>query len=162
MRQTILDMLKKHKEDLCIGPFSEKLQPLIQESLEECNQSKFRKGTILVPVFLVWIILTSTILRDRNYSRIIDFLIEPLRWLHLLLPKKLVKDGAVSHARSKLGIDVFQLLFQKVVLTYLILKDDFHGMISVAFDGVIANMPDTKSNRKTGTFQKKAKVVDSL
>lgn len=54
----------------------------------------------------------------------------------------------VSRARIKLGIPVVRLLFQKMVAALIPAPGDFHGMTSVAFDGVLATMPDSESNRK--------------
>ena len=148
MKKAILETLTPHREELTIGPFSKMLQPLIEESLSECNQEKVRKGTFLTPIFVMWIVLTSTLRRDLNYHKVIEFLVKPLRWLCLSLPHKLLGEGVLSRARVKQGILVFKLLFQKMVARLIVIKTDFHGMTSVAFDGMMANMPDTESNRK--------------
>lgn len=86
MRKQLLQSLATHGDPLTIGPFSKQLQPLIQEALVECEQDKYRKGTILTPVFILWIVLASSLRRDLNYAKVIEFLASPLRWLHLALP----------------------------------------------------------------------------
>ena len=37
------------------------------------------------------------------------------RWLSCRLPKHLVSEGAISHARVPVGVEVFQTLFEQVV-----------------------------------------------
>jgi hypothetical protein len=52
-----------------------------------------------------------------------------------------------SHARLKMGVDVFKSIFDKFVSTF---KDkpipDFHGWVTVMFDGTSMITPDTQSN----------------
>ncbi len=59
-----------------------------------------------------------------------------------------MKEGAISHARVKLGIDVFRDIFYKLALTFQVIKADFHGLVTVMFDGTSLTMPDTESNNK--------------
>ncbi len=86
--------------------------------------------------------------RDLSYPHVIDWLISGLRWLTCCLPLKVVEDGALSHARKRLGIEVFRRIFQKMVAHQDTLPKDFHGLTSVAFDGTCVTMPDTQSNRE--------------
>jgi len=74
-----------------------------------------------------------------------------LRWLADTLPAKakLVSDGAISHARVKLGVEVFRVLWNKLVASFRPLPADFHGLISAIFDGSTGTMPDTEANRAT-------------
>jgi hypothetical protein len=103
----------------------------------------------LTPLLLVWLVLTLTLRRDINYPKTLNWLVSGLRWLRLDLPAKakLVKDGAISHARVKLGVAVFQTIFSSLVLSFTRIQPDFHGLVSAAFDGTGIPMPDTDSNR---------------
>jgi hypothetical protein len=75
---------------------------------------------------------------------------------------KLVKDGTISKARVRLGVAVFRELFKKLVTSFKPIKPDFHGLITVVFDGTTGSMPDTavneekfgkpKSGKKKGPF----------
>jgi len=65
----------------------------------------------------------------------------------LNFPAKIVTDGTISHARVKLGVDVFRDIFYKFVSKFRDIPSDFHGLISVAFDGTSMTMPDTESNQ---------------
>jgi len=96
---------------------------------------------------MVWLVLTLTLRRDINYPKTLNWLVSGLRWLHLDLPTKLVKDGAISHARVKLGVDVFRDIFYAFVLSFTVISPDFYGWVTVMFDGTAMTMPDTESNR---------------
>jgi len=74
-----------------------------------------------------------------------------LRWFKGCLPtsSKLVSDGAISHARERVGVGVFQTLFAKLRGHHPPIRPDFHGRATGVFDGSTGTMPDTPSNRKT-------------
>jgi len=136
-------------EDFSLTPFDTILQPLLEETLQEQGHHKWRKGTILTPKVLVWLVLVLTLRRDLNYDKAFNWMLSGLRWLKDLLPArhKLVEDGAISHARVKLGVPVFQVLFTKLAAYCRPLPTDFHGRCSVAFDGSTGTLPDTAANR---------------
>ena len=87
--------------------------------------------------------------RDLNYDQALNWMLSGFRWLTDLLPatSKWVSDGAISHARVKLGVEVFRVLFTKQVASFPALPTDFHGWRSVIFDGTTGTMPDTEPNR---------------
>jgi len=122
------------------------LKPVIEESLRECGKDRCRKGTILTPTFAVLAILGLAIRRDLSYPAVLNWLVSGLRWVTCHLPHKLIAEGTLSHARIRLGCEVFRRIFQKMVADQEELPKDFHGLTSVAFDGTSATMPDTKEN----------------
>jgi len=136
-------------ETFSLTPFDTILQPMIEETLIEQGKNKWRKGTLLIPKVLVWLVLVLTLRRDLNYDKALNWMMSGFRWLTDLLPAqhKIVDDGAISHARVKLGVEVFQVLFAKLVAFFKPLPADFHGRRSVAFDGSTGTMPDTEQNR---------------
>lgn len=129
-------------------PFAPTLSPLIAESLRETSQDRSRKGTFLTPTLSIWFVLAMTIRRDLNYHKVLDWMSSTWRWMTVALPAKLVQDGAISHARAKLGVDVFILLFRKVACLLSRVEPDFHGFVTVMFDGTTLSMPDTPSNHE--------------
>lgn len=145
-------------ETFSLAPFDTILQPMIEETLLEQGKNKWRKGTILIPKVLIWLVLVLTLRRDLNYDKALNWMLSGFRWLTDLLPaqNKLVSEGAISHARVKLGIEVFQVLFAKLAAFFKPLPADFHGRSSVAFDGSTGTMPDTEQNR-TAFGQPKAR-----
>ena len=131
-----------------LAPFDRILHPLIEQVLTEQGKDKYRKGTKLIPQLLVWLVLTLTLRRDLSCQKVLNWLVSGFRWIHALLPtrSKLVQDGAISHARVSIGVTVFGVLFAKLTDSFQKLDPDFHGWISVAFDGSTGTMPDTEAN----------------
>ncbi len=141
------DVLQQIGPSFRLEPFAATIQQIIQDVLAEHKKDKYRKGTILTPLLMVWLVLTLTLRRDINYAKTLNWMISGLRWLYLYLPAKLVKDGAISHARVKLGVAVFRDIFYKFVLSFKSINPDFYGWVTVMFDGTTMSMPDTKTNR---------------
>ncbi|MGK5091669.1 transposase domain-containing protein [Deltaproteobacteria bacterium TL4] len=131
----ILDQLGEYEQDLNIRAFSEELHPLIELSIEEEGIKKKRKGSLLQPQFLIWIVLGCAFLRDKSYPKVLEFLIGGIRWLFLSFPHKILPEGSLSRARISLGISVMESIFYKVVFHFGKIEADFYGMASVAFDG---------------------------
>ena len=134
-----------------LAPFDVLLQPLIDETLAEHGQDHSRKGTRLIPRMLIWLVLVLTLRRDLNYDKALNWMLSGFRWLADVLPAqaKLVSDGAISHARVKLGVEVFRTLFTKQVASFSPWLADFYGRHSVIFDGTLraGSMPDTVPNQ---------------
>ena len=97
-------------------PFAEILQPLVHETLAEHGKAKWRKGTILLPAVTVWLVLALTLRRELNCEQVLNWMVSGFRWLSDLLPAKanLVAGGTISHARVKLGFELFERLFSKL------------------------------------------------
>ena len=95
---------------------------------------------------MVWLVLALTLRRDINYHGTLNWMLSGFRWLQLDFPSKIVKDGAISHARVKMGVDVFRCIFNKFVSSFKDTMHDFHKWTTVMFDGTTMKMPDTKSN----------------
>ena len=132
-----------------LAPFDTVLQPLITETLQELQKDHYRKGTVLIPTLLVWLVLALTLRRDLSYDKVLNWLVSGLRWVAERLPaqNRLVSEGAISHARVNLGVTVFQKLWRKLLPALPALEPDFHEYISVAFDGSTGTMPDTPANQ---------------
>ena len=145
---TLADAFDRIGDDFSLAPFDTLLSPLIAETLTEQGKDKYRKGTILIPKLLVWLVLVLTLRRDLNYDKALNWLVSGFRWLTDVLPAKarIVADGAISHARVKLGWVVFWVLLDKLVAAAPPLTPDFHGRVTAVFDGSTGTMPDTEAN----------------
>ena len=95
---------------------------------------------------MVWLVLALTLRRDINYHGTLNWMLSGFRWLQLNFPSKIVEDGAISHARVKMGVDVFRSIFYKFVSSFNNTMHDFYKWTTVMFDGTTMTMPDTKSN----------------
>ena len=126
------------------------VQPMIEETLKKTEKAKYRKGTILTPLLTVYVVLALAIRRDLSYPATMNWLVSGLRWITCCLPMKLVTDGALSHARKRLGVEVFRQIFERLRPLAEALPMDFHGRTSASFDGSSLTMPDTAS--KQGRF----------
>lgn len=129
-------------------PFAEILQPLVHETLAEHGKAKWRKGTILLPAVTVWLVLALTLRRELNCEQVLNWMVSGFRWLSDLLPAKanLVAGGTISHARVKLGFELFERLFSKLRGSLPALEADFYGRITCIFDGSTGTMPDSSCN----------------
>jgi hypothetical protein len=129
-------------------PFASMIQPIIEEVLAEHKKEKCRKGTILTPILTIYLVLGLALRRDLNYHQTLNWLISGFRWESLDLPAKILKDGAISHARGRLGVGVFRDIFYRLVVRVGTVQSDFHGWVTAMFDGTALTMPDTESNRE--------------
>jgi len=145
--KTSIESLKQIGHSFELKPFASILQSIIKEVPAKHKKNKYRKGTVLIPCIMVWLVLAITLRRDLNYHKALNWLTSGFRLKFLNFPAKFVKDGAISHARVKLGINVFRDLFHKFTSKFKDISPDFYGFISVAFDGTSMTMPDTKSNQ---------------
>jgi hypothetical protein len=136
-----------------LAPFAEILQPLLDEVLIEQGLDKFRQGTLLRPNVLIWLVLALTIRRDLNCQKVFNWMLSGFRWLKGLLPAqaKVVAEGTISHARVKMGVAPFGLLFAKLTASFQEIPADFYGRVSVAFDGSTGTMPDSEASQKNFT-----------
>ena len=135
--------------ELSMEPFREELQPLIEEVLAETGKNKYRSNTKLVPNLVIWLVLGLTIRRELNCYQVLNWLLSGFRWLYEGLPPKtkLIAEGAITHARTRMGAEVFKELFKKQVKSFEELEPDFHGYVTVIHDGTTMTMPDSKGNR---------------
>lgn len=95
-------------ETFTLAPFETILQPLIDQTLQQLGKEHYRKGTVLIPRFLVWLVLALTLRRDLSYDNVLNWLVSGFRWVSQRLPAqaKVLSDGAVSHARSRPPVEL--------------------------------------------------------
>jgi len=148
MIKNAIEALKQIGHSFKLEPFASIIQPIIEDVLIENKKDKYRKNTVLTPCIMIWLVLVLTLRRDLNYHKALNWLISGFRWKLLNFQTKIVKDGAISHARVKLGVDVFRDIFYKFVSKFNNIKPDFNGLVTVGFDGTSLTMPDTESNKK--------------
>ena len=147
----ILGSLARKLEDCTDGftveAFGQDVQPMIEEALARNNKDLQRKSK-LSPVLTVWTVLALSLCRAKSYKNALSWLLSGLRSRGLDAPRDPVADGAISHARKRIGVDVLRDLFYASTEKASELAQDFHGFLSVAIDGTGMTMPDTPGNVK--------------
>src|SRR5919201_3519286 len=108
------ETLKKIAKGFTVEPLARDLQPVVNETLKKHGKDQQRECP-LSPLLTVWFVLSMTLRRDLNYFNVLDWLCSGLRNLGWSLPRHPVSEGAISHARKRLGVDVFKDLFKKSV-----------------------------------------------
>jgi hypothetical protein len=98
---------------------------VIEEALRDWGKARYRKETILTPMFVVLVVLGLAIRRDSGYPAVLNWLVSGLRCLTCRLRHKLVAGGAFSHARIRLGGEVFRRIFHNMVASQKTLLKDF-------------------------------------
>jgi len=137
--------LERMARTFTIEALAKDFQPVILDALSRHKKAKQRKS-VLTPVLAVWLILALTLRRDLAYPNVLAWLVSGLRSIGARLPRRLVKDGAITHARRRIGVDVLRDLFCWTGRQALELGADFHGWVSVIVDGSQLTMPDTTVN----------------
>lgn len=121
------------------------LQPQVQSALIKHGKAAQRQSK-LNPLLMVWFILTLPLRRELSYPNLLDWLVSGLRDFDRDIPKKPLADGALSHARERIGVEVIREIFEASRRMLVGLKPDFHGFSSLAIDGTGLTMPDTPQN----------------
>ena len=145
----ILGNLGRRLEDIgnnfTVEVFGEETQPMILNSLKRNDKDSQRKSK-LTPVLTVWLTLALSMRRELSYLNTLPWLLLGLRSRGLEVSRDPVADGAISHARKKLGVGVLRDLFYASREKACALAQDFHGFVSMAIDGTGMTMPDTPGN----------------
>ena len=147
---SIRDAFSEIGPEFNFAPLGELLQPFIKQVLVQQGKAMYRAGTLLVPTLMVWLVLALTLRRDLSYPHLLNWMLSGFRWLEGIVPAMtdLVQDGAISHARVKLGWELFRDLLRAMMATQSALEPDFQGRISLIFDGSTGTMPDTEPNQE--------------
>ncbi len=121
------------------------LQPEVHAALMKHDKEAQRQSK-LSPVLTVWLILTLPLRRELGYRNLLNWLVSGLRSLGWNIPRNSVAEGAITHARKRIGVEVIRDIFEASKSIVSQLKSDFHGLVSVAIDGTCLTMPDTPEN----------------
>ena len=137
-----------------IEALAKDLQPQIHAALMRHAKGGQRQSK-LSPVLTVWLILALPLRRELSYRNVLGWLVSGLRSLGWNIHRNSVAEGAITHARKRIGVEVIRDLFEVSKNIVAQLKPDFHGLVSLAIDGSGLTMPDTAENverfRKPGS-----------
>ena len=135
-------------EALCTGRTEENLKA----ALEESGQDRQRRSP-LQPRLMLWLMLCLPMFRSESIPAVLARLISGLRGLRNTLSLKPVSDGAIAHARRRLGVRPLRHFFQAQARE-IRPAPSFQGLRVWAFDGTSLTMPDTEENRRVFGLRK--------
>lgn len=136
--------LKEISAEFCIealcGPGT---QEILEAALEETDRREKRKCP-LSGILVMWLVCSMGLHRSMSISFAFQSLMEGLRGRYGLV-KKTVTDGALAHARKRLGLRPLWVAFHRLVESF---KTPFvyRGLRVLALDGTTMDMPDTPAN----------------
>jgi hypothetical protein len=102
---------------------------------------------------MMWLMLCLPIFRSESIPAVLARLISGLRGSRKTLSLKPVSDGAIAHARRRLGIRPLRHFFQAQARE-IRPAPSFKGLRVWAFDGTSLTMPDTEENRRVFGLRK--------
>lgn len=135
-------------EALCAGRTEENLKAALEEAGLDCQ-----RRSPLQPRLVFWLVLCLPIFRSESIPAVLARLISGLRGLKKTLSLKPVSDGAIAHARRRLGVRPLRQFFQ-VQAREIRPAPSFKGLRVWAFDGTTLTMPDTEENRRVFGLRK--------
>ncbi|TWT86374.1 IS4 family transposase [Stieleria varia] len=93
---------------------------------------------------MAWFVIAMWLFGDSAYPKV-------FRWLHRFVKDRMPSSSALTQARARLGIPIMASIYQKTVccLCQTSTSGAFYaGMLLVAVDGFVLNLPDSKANRR--------------
>lgn len=130
----------------------EGVQEMARAVLVETDRTA-RRRRALDPLFMLWTVLALPLRRSLSIPNVVVSLLSGLRGRFPYLPLRPVTDGALAHARVRLGVAPVRALWRRVA-GLVNPQPAFHGLRVWAVDGTHLDMPDTPENvRAFGKIQ---------
>lgn len=129
-------------EALADGPIPE----MVSEALAEAGQLESRQSP-LQPRLVLWLVMGLALWRDDSIPAVFGRLVSGLRDRFGRISLKAVTQGALSHARRRLGVRPLKRLFKKLSQR-VEGQEAFHGLKCWILDGTKLTMQDTPANEK--------------
>ena len=119
----------------------------IARVLKDCGHARPQRRCPLRPDVVLWLVLAMVLHRGLSIPNVFAHLLAS--WRRCRLPSLLrpVSDGALAHARERLGVKPLQRLFE-VLASQVHPPATFHGRRVWAIDGSRVDLPDTPANVK--------------
>jgi hypothetical protein len=120
------------------------VQAEILAALAQTGRLRQRESPLQPPLIL-WLVLGLTIFRRDSIPAVLDRLVSGLRERLWGLRLKPVTDGAIAHARTRIGVRPLRVLFRRLGEKVNPVPS-FHGLRTWIMDGSHLTMPDTPAN----------------
>ena len=139
-------LLAKHAPDFCLGVLAgSDMQPRIKAALQARPPTCRGRSSPLDPVLVFWLVLAMGLFRSLSIPNVFRHLMEAWRRVVRGLPLRPVTDGALAHARARLGVAPVRHLFESLGAEVQP-EPSFHGRRVWAMDGTVVTVADTASN----------------
>ena len=129
-------------EALADGPVPE----MISRALTEAGKLTGQSGP-LQPRLALWLVMGLALWREDSIPAVFGRLVSGLRDRYGRISMKAVTQGALSHARRRLGIRPLRLLFRQLC-QQVEGRESFHGLRCWIIDGTKLTMQDTPANEE--------------
>lgn len=121
------------------------LRGKFRAALDACPPPRPQRGCPLHPTLMVWLCLGMALWRHLSISNVFAHLMDTLRRIEPRMALRPVTDGALAHARQRLGVDCLRHLFQQLG-SDVRPEASFHDLRVWALDGTVVSTPDTTPN----------------
>ena len=106
-----------------------------------------RRESPLHPSFVVWLTLGMALFRADSIPNVFSRLLARWRESNTWITLRAVTDGALAHARQRLGAVPLRRLFEAIA-GHIDPEPSFHGLRVWSLDGTVLAVADTPANEK--------------
>jgi hypothetical protein len=118
----------------------------VEAAIRRCAEStRARRRSPLDPVLIVWLCLAMALWRADSIPNVFARLVARARGRRTWVGLRPVTDGALAHARERLGAAPLRSLFEAVARA-CVPAPAFHGRRVYTLDGTVLSVPDTPAN----------------
>lgn len=117
----------------------------ITQALKDSGRGNQRESP-LQPKLMMWLTLCLPIFRNESIPAVLARLLSGLRDMVRNLSLRPVTEGAIAHARKRLGVSPLRDFF-RAQATEVRPAPSFYGLRVWSLDGTTLTMPDTEENR---------------
>ncbi len=139
-------LLAKHAPDFCLGVLAgSDVLARMRKSLKLLPPRQRERSSPLDPMLVFWLVLAMGLFRSLSIPNVFAQLMAAWRGTLRGLPLRPVTDGALAHARRRLGVAPVRHLFEDLAAEVKP-APHFQGRRVWAMDGTVLTVPDTEAN----------------
>lgn len=139
-------LLAKHAPNFCLDVLAGRdVQVAMRQALARRPPRQRERSSPLNPMLVLWLVLSMGLFRASSIPNVFARLMATCRGPLRGLPLRPVTDGALAHARRRLGVDPVRHLFEALA-SKVEPPAHFHGRRAWAMDGTVLTVQDTAAN----------------
>ena len=139
-------LLSKHAASFCVGALAgSDVQAKLKAALRAHPLARPQRSSPLDPMLVLWLVLGMGLWRSLSIPNVFRHLMETLRRTLRDLPLAPVTDGALAHARARLGVAPVRHLFETLAAEVKP-APSFAKRRVWAMDGTVLTVADTPAN----------------